>query len=74
MPTFFHVFEFAVDAAFAVDILLTLNTAYLDEEGHPVRNRWSIFKKYAKGWLIIDVVSVMPLHIFYTNNLLSLAR
>lgn len=45
---------------FFLDVIITLNTAYLDEEGILVYNRKQIFMNYLKGWLIIDVIACIP--------------
>lgn len=74
MPALFHYFEYSVDVCFALDILITLNTAYRDEEGMLVNHRWQILKKYARGWMAIDVISILPLHMLYAHRLTAIAR
>ncbi|GAB5369382.1 hypothetical protein AAMO2058_001399700 [Amorphochlora amoebiformis] len=50
-----------VDFVFFCDIFVQFNLAYENADGSgPERNRWKIVENYAKGWLIIDVISIMP--------------
>ena len=49
-----------VDLVFFVDIVVQMNTSCVDGAGRVVFGRWKIFKEYAKGWLLIDLVSIFP--------------
>ncbi|XP_065850691.1 potassium channel AKT6-like [Euphorbia lathyris] len=50
-----------VNAFFAVDIVMTFFLAYLDKNTYLlIDNRKQIAMKYAKTWLIFDVVSIIP--------------
>ena len=49
-----------VNALFAVDIGLTLNTAFYNNEGELVTSRKAMFLNYFKSWLIIDAVACFP--------------
>jgi CRP-like cAMP-binding protein len=54
-----------VDSCFFIDILVTLNSAYINRDGEYVTSRKQIFVKYLKGMLVIDFISVFP---FYVIN------
>ena len=49
-----------VDAVFMVDIVFNFRTAWLDVEGHRCFEWRECALKYMKGWLFVDVVSVIP--------------
>ena len=49
-----------VNCLFAVDIILTLNTAYYNKEGELVSNRKAIFLNYLRSWLLIDILACFP--------------
>ena len=49
-----------VDWLFVIDIFVNLNTSYLDERTKEVvADRGRIFRRYARGWMLIDVVSCL---------------
>lgn len=52
-----------VDTCFFLDIIFTLNTAYICKEGTYVLSRKQIFFKYLKGMLVIDFLSVFPFYL-----------
>lgn len=53
--------DWLITALFGMDILLSLNTAYLDENTERLEfNRWKIFAHYAKFWLWVDIVATVP--------------
>ena len=45
---------------FFVDVLITLNTAYSDQESKIVVDRCKIFTNYLKGWMLVDIVACLP--------------
>jgi len=50
-----------VDVTFLADMVLILMTPVLDEEkGVWIITNWGIFKQYARFWLWIDLLSVIP--------------
>ena len=60
-------FEIAIDIYFTVDVILNCNTAFYDESGDLIgvnskgkADRSVLLKHYASGWMVIDVVSVLP--------------
>ncbi|OMJ67045.1 hypothetical protein SteCoe_35897 [Stentor coeruleus] len=46
---------------FIIDIFIIMITELISRRGSPIRNFKRIFKIYAKGWLFVDVISVIPL-------------
>jgi len=62
-PVVLRVFAEVLDVFFMVDIILNFFTAY--HEGHGISGRLvtdfrGIAKRYAKGWLLIDIVASFP--------------
>lgn len=55
--------DILVDALFFIDILVNINSAYLDNEGQLVTNRCKIFVKYLKTWLLLDIVACIPFNL-----------
>jgi hyperpolarization activated cyclic nucleotide-gated potassium channel 1 len=53
-----------VDSCFFLDIVVTLNTAYLNAEGEYVTSRRQIFLNYLKGMLVVDFLSIFPFYLF----------
>ena len=49
-----------VDFLFIVDIVIQANTAFIDTRGRKVYSRRKIFWHYARTWMFVDVVSVIP--------------
>lgn len=60
--------DLTVDCCFFLDIIMTLNSAYLNTEGECVTSRKQIFLKYLKGMLIIDFISVFPFYLFSSDG------
>ncbi|RHY28669.1 hypothetical protein DYB25_013727 [Aphanomyces astaci] len=50
-----------VDVLFGLDIILTFRLAYHNAERQLVCNAVIIAKKYAKGWLVVDLLSTLPI-------------
>ena len=50
------------------EITLTLNTAYFDDELGVVRERKSIFRRYASSWLIPDLFWLFPWHLMFLEQ------
>jgi hypothetical protein len=53
--------ELCVDVYFIIDLFLNFMTSYYDSDGVLVRNTREIAMHYAKGWLLLDVVSCLPI-------------
>lgn len=71
-----------IDFTFIIDLFVTLNLAYYDEDGNMVVNRKMIFKNYLKGWMILDISSSVPFGLIGvvmgtssgTDNLIRMVR
>ena len=55
-------FDVFVDLYFIVDIVFNFRTAYFDKRGIIVIDRTMIAKEYARSWLLIDVVTCLPIN------------
>ena len=60
--TLFYI-ELAVDLLFFCDILVTLNSAYFQNE-ELITSRWAIFCNYLNGLLLIDIIAIFPFYVF----------
>ena len=49
-----------VDSVFMIDIVFNFRTAWIDIEGHMCYEWRECAIKYMKGWLFVDIVSVIP--------------
>lgn len=56
---FMIVFEYIIDASFAMDIVLTFFTA-IKVKDHVIISKKTIAKLYLSGWFIIDVITTFP--------------
>jgi len=63
-----YIFEMVVDMLFALDILITLNTAIKVSEDKIIVSRKQIFLDYLRGMLLIDIVAVFPFHAISDNQ------
>jgi len=52
--------DMAVEAFFIIEIFMNFFTTYLDEDGTEISHPLFIATKYAKSWLIIDLISSIP--------------
>ncbi|KAJ1495792.1 hypothetical protein T484DRAFT_3097884 [Baffinella frigidus] len=48
---------------FMADIFVKLRTAYFDEKGHLVTDKWRMARKYATNWLVCDIFCALPLEL-----------
>lgn len=63
------VIQFIVDGSFLIDIVLTFFTAVPDVLNKKViTNKRSIALLYLKSWLIIDIVSIIPVDLIFKGN------
>ena len=54
-------FELFMDALFFIDVLLTFNTAILDDTNWTIQdNRKIIAISYLKSWFVVDILSCFP--------------
>ena len=54
------VIETIVDIVFLFDILINLNSAFYDKDGKIVFSRFKVFTSYLFGWLLVDIVTILP--------------
>lgn len=53
--------DIIADFVFFVDIFITSLTAFYDDkEGALVTDNKTIFKRYLKGWFVIDLIASLP--------------
>jgi len=55
-----YAFDVCVWVFFVIDVWLTFNTAYVDEDNHMVGDRKGIARHYITTWFWIDVVALLP--------------
>ena len=53
--------ETVIDILFALDVVYTFRTAYMDEQGVMVRDGGKIAKNYMRRWFAIDLLASLPL-------------
>lgn len=70
------VWEVMVDATFMTDMYLNFRTAFICRDGGDVlmTSRRAIAKRYASGFLVVDILSTLPWDIFIQNGGLGLVQ
>lgn len=58
-------FDSAIDMVFLLDIFITFNLTYLNEEGVEVKSRHLIAKRYVKSWFVADLISCLPMMLMH---------
>jgi hypothetical protein len=54
-------FNIVVDFLFFVDTIVQLNISYFDRsQQQTITSRAKIFKRFARKWLIVDVIAFLP--------------
>ena len=81
ISTGWFVIELTIDSLFFLDILVTMNSAYMNEDQKLVNNRKQIIKSYLRGWFVLDLIACMPFQLMVSededasyNKLLRLMR
>lgn len=68
---FFDIMETLIDFSFIIDILIICNTSFnrTIEEENPtlLKSHCEILRNYAKSWLLIDVLSSVPISLLMFN-------
>jgi len=59
-PFNWRIFNNFCNFSFFIDIVITFNSAYYDDEFILIDDRKKIFVSYAKGWLVIDILAIIP--------------
>lgn len=60
--------DIVFDVFFGIDIVVNFFSAYYDHKSKLVDDRKKIVANYAMGWLIIDLVAILPLNYFLSNE------
>jgi len=63
LPNWWTALEITIDVLFGIDILVTLNSAIVLENGEIMDSRRRLFWKYLKGWLIWDIFAILPWYV-----------
>ena len=50
----------AIDAAYLLDMLVGMTTAYYDYLGNLETRRWQVLKHYLTGWFALDLITCFP--------------
>jgi hypothetical protein len=56
---------YIVDLFFAVDIVMTFSTGYIDEYNDIEYDCRKVLINYITGWFIIDLVSILPIDFIF---------
>lgn len=56
----YAVLDLVIDGIFGVDIVVTFISATVKADGTLEKNRWTIARKYLKGWFAVDVLAFIP--------------
>lgn len=63
---------YLTDLIFAVDLIMNFFTTFTDEKQmREITDHSVIAKKYLKSWFVIDILSVVPIDLFLSNELLE---
>lgn len=65
-PVGWVVYNYSIDSLFFLDIIVTFNTALLDEDFRIIDNRKIISVKYLKGWFTVDLLAIVPFDKMFT--------
>ena len=54
-----------IDILFAIDMIVSFNSAFYDEESYNMIDDYKLIAcAYIKSWFTIDLVSILPFHLF----------
>lgn len=53
-------FDLVIDIFFWVDIILSFNLSFKNEEDKYITKRSEIFINYVTGWFILDIIASFP--------------
>lgn len=62
------IFEVTIDFLFFIDIFITFNSAYVNDNKDVVVDRKEIAKNYIKGMFLLDFFSIMPFYLLDHSN------
>ena len=63
-----YILENCSDIIFFLDIGVTFNSAYYDDEMKLIQNRTIISLNYLKSWFFLDLVACFPVQLFLSDN------
>jgi hypothetical protein len=63
-----YVLDLTIDGLFFVDLLINCITCYTNDSGVLVISRCSIFIRYLKSWLLLDLAACFPFSALETND------
>jgi hyperpolarization activated cyclic nucleotide-gated potassium channel 1 len=61
-------FDLFISILFFLDFCVNLLTAYYDKDRNLITDRYQIFKNYAKGWMIIDILTWFPFELVTSSD------
>lgn len=56
--------DYCIDCFFVIDMLISCSTVYYNQHYEMVIDRRSIISHYLRTWLLIDLLSILPLEVF----------
>jgi hyperpolarization activated cyclic nucleotide-gated potassium channel 1 len=59
--SYWAIVDTVIDVLFWIDLLVSMCSAYYDEEGKLVKSRKIVIVKYIKGWFLLDLFSCLPI-------------
>lgn len=67
-PPGWEITNTVIDVFFAIDIILSFNSAYYSDEYDLIENRFVIAKNYIFGWFWIDFLAIFPFERVFTGD------
>ena len=61
--TNFQLIMYVIDVLFLIDIMVTFNTAFYDDDNDLIDQRCTIAQSYLLGWFSIDLVAIIPFEV-----------
>jgi len=65
---------FGVDIIFLLDIVITFNLGYVDDNFNLNISYIKIARTYIKGWFILDIITIMPYKIMIEYRLFGFIK
>ena len=66
--------EWFLDAVFLIDTALNFVTAYFDRGESLIDNRRIIACNYLRSWFLVDLISVLPLKVFFRHSISQMGK
>ena len=61
-----NIINWIIDAFFLIDIILTFNTAILNDEYEIILDRCEIAKDYLNFWFWVDLIAILPFDLIFS--------